>query len=343
MEKHLRLLILGLLLIFVSCEKDSAQTNNQLKFQPFEFVELGGFDQAISVKGKDLSKPVLLILHGGPGYAMLPLFHMKLPELENNFIVVNWDQRGAGRSYSNEIPNPSMTLSQAISDAHELTEMLKTRFDKEKIYLLGHSWGSILGIQLVKDYPQDYAAYIGVGQVVNVIKNEQHSYDFALQQATNNKNALAINELKMIGAPNKDGEYLDDNGYDITNKWVEFYGGSLYGKTSSNEITDLFLNNDIYSEHVSQWRSGYDFSQKLFDDSKVWSFDFSETYVKLSLPVFFFTGRHDYETPSALVADYFNLLDAPEKDLVWFENSAHFPFYEEKKKFISELIRLIDP
>jgi len=338
MKKYSVLIIIVLISILSSCEKEDK--DKILEFKPVEFVKLGGLDQAICVNGNDLSKPVLLVLHGGPGYAMLPFFHMKLSKLEDHFIIVNWDQRGAGRSYSNGIPTSSMTLSQIISDAHELTKVLKKRFAKEQIYLLGHSWGSILGINLVKDYPQDYSAYIGVGQVVNVIKNEQHSYAFALDQANNKSNTIAINELTLVGAPNDDGEYLDDTGYDITNKWVEFYGGSLYGENSSDELTDLILADKIYSDHVNQWSSGYDFSQYLFDDTKLWSFDFSRTHITFSLPVFFFMGQHDYDTPFALVEDYYNIIEAPEKRLVWFKNSAHFPFYEEQEKFMSELIRL---
>ena len=121
---------------------------------------------------------------------------------------------------------------------------------------------------------------------------------------------------------------------------MEFYGGSLYGENSSDELTDLILADKIYSDHVNQWSSGYDFSQYLFDDTKLWSFDFSQTHITFSLPVFFFMGQHDYDTPFALVEDYYNIIEAPEKKLVWFENSAHFPFYEEQEKFISELISL---
>ena len=213
--------------------------------------------------------------------------------------------------------------------------------NKEKIYLLGHSWGTVLGVNLIKDYPQDYSAYIGVGQVVNVIKNEQHSYTFALEQAMDNGNAVAINELESVGAPNIAGEYLDETGYEITNKWMEFYGGSLYAKTSSGELTDLILSDDVY--HLDQWSNGYDFSQYLFDDPNVWSFDFSQTHLTLSVPVYFFMGHHDYDTPFVLVEEYYSALEAPQKKLVWFESSAHFPFYEEKEKFISELIGVSNP
>ncbi|MCZ4695579.1 alpha/beta fold hydrolase [Ancylomarina euxinus] len=342
MKNYLFLITIALSLNLCSCEKDKLTEDKTPKFQPIEFVKIGGIDQVISVKGNDLSKPVLLILHGGPGYAMLPLFHMKLSELENHFIIVNWDQRGAGRSYSDDIDVSSMTLNQSISDAHELTIKLKNKFNKDKIYLLGHSWGTVLGIELIKDYPQDYSAYIGVGQVVNVIKNEQHSYAFALNQATTHNNSFGINELVSVGAPNNDGEYLNDKGYEITNKWMEFYGGSIFGQTSSDEVTDLILSDDIYADYKDQWSKGVNFSQQLFDDPNVWSFDFSRTHLDLSLPVYFFMGNHDYDTPFTLVEQYYNTLKAPRKQLVWFENSAHFPFYEERGKFISELIKLSD-
>ncbi|TAJ11715.1 alpha/beta hydrolase [Marinilabiliaceae bacterium JC017] len=333
-----QIILLICFLVFTSCKKDDVIC----EFPPIEHVKIGGINQAISIRGNDLSKPLLLILHGGPGYAMLPLFHMLLPELEDHFIVVNWDQRGAGRSYSGDIASSSMTLKQAIADAKELTEVLKVRFGKEKIYLLGHSWGTILGVHLIKAFPKAYAAYIGVGQVVNVVKNEQNSYAFALEQAVNNSNRKAIKELESIGAPNSAGEYRDDIGYGVTNKWMEFYGGSLYGKTSSDEVIDLVLSDEVYFDHIDQWSDGYDFSQFLFDDANVWSFDFAKTHLKLSVPVYIFMGHHDYDTPFILVEAYYGAIEAPEKQLVWFENSAHFPFYEEKEKFLSELIRVSD-
>ncbi len=212
-------------------------------------VTLGGIEQTILIQSNDFSKPILLILHGGPGYAMLPLLHINNQKLEDHFIIVNWDQRGAGRSYFPNIPKESMTLSQFLSDAYELTKYLKMRFDRKKLFIMGHSFGTILGLHLLKEHPDDYFAFFGVGQVVDVIENEQLSYDFALRSATKDNNKTAISELKHIGRPNGQGEYIDASGYEITMKWMSNYGGDLYRKKDSGEIEEILLNSKIYAKH----------------------------------------------------------------------------------------------
>ncbi|MDM8552670.1 alpha/beta hydrolase [Desulfobacterales bacterium HSG2] len=303
-----------------------------------ENITLGGIEQWILIQSNGFSKPILLVLHGGPGFAMMPLFHEKNRELEDHFIVVNWDQRGAGRSYSPNIPKESMTLAQLLSDAHELTGYLKDRFDREKIFIVGHSFGTILGIFLVRSYPDDYLAFGSVGQVVDVIENEQLSYDFALSQAVADNNASAITELEQTGRPDEQGEYADDSGYEITMKWVSHYGGEMYGKTDSEEIEEAILNSEVYANHQEELINGWTFSQALFDDENVWQLDFRTSVAKVDVPVYFFTGRHDYDTPFKLVEQYYEVLNAPTKEIIWFENSAHFPFYEEAENFNKMII-----
>ncbi|SIN80421.1 alpha/beta fold hydrolase [Halodesulfovibrio marinisediminis] len=303
-----------------------------------EKIILGGAEQWISIQSEDTSNPILLILHGGPGFAMMPLFHISNSELENYFIVVNWDQRGAGMSYSSNIPKETMTLSQLLSDAHELTGYLRIRFNRKKIFILGHSFGTILGTFLIRDYPEDYYAYGGIGQVVNVIENEQLSYDFALEQAYKDSNRKAIDELNNIGRPNEAGEYSDDSGYDITMKWVGYYGGELYGKRDSEEIERTILNSKMYENIRDDVIKGWSFSQELFNDNAIWSFDFRLSVNHVDVPMYFFTGRHDYDTPCTLVKQYYNTLSAPIKEIIWFENSSHFPFYEEPQKFNKMII-----
>lgn len=301
-------------------------------------ITLGGRDQWISIQGNDFSKPVLLVLHGGPGYAMMSLFHENNRELEDYFIVVNWDQRGAGRSYSSDIPRQTMTLKQFVFDAHDLTDYLKNRFDQEKIFLLGHSFGTLIGSILIKDYPEDYFALCNVGQVVNIVENERLSYGFALEQALAYDKKKAIRELKYVGAPDNQGVYADDSGYEVTMKWVGYFGGELYGKKDSREIENQILNSDIYIDSQEDLISGWSFSQELFNDEALWDIDLREDITQVEVPVFFFMGRFDYDTPFPLVEQYYDVLQAPRKEIVWFDKSAHFPFYEEPDKFNKMLI-----
>ncbi len=323
--------------LFISCSTDKTQTTPQ-GIDEFTTIKLGEVDQSLLLQSNDDSKPILLILHGGPGYAMMQLFHDNNRELEKHFVVVNWDQRGAGRSYDANIPTESMTLSQFISDAHDLTTYLKIRFQKEKIFILGHSLGTVLGMHLIQQYPEDYLAFASVGQVVDVIENEQLSYDFALEEATLSDNTQAINELNFVSRPDEDGDYFDDSGYEITMKWLAYYGGDLYKKTDTQEIENSLLNNSIYINHQDQLINGWEFSQELFNDTSLWYLDFRVSITDLVVPVYFFTGRHDYDTVFSLIEDYYNTLNAQEKELIWFDDSAHFPFYEESEKFNEILI-----
>lgn len=330
---------ISLISFLFGCDK-SYGTNTKVErvvsennIDALEQITLGGVEQWVSIQSEDISNPILLVLHGGPGFAMMPLFHERNRELEDHFTVVNWDQRGAGMSYSGNIPTESMTLSQFLSDAHELTEYLKTRFTRNKIFILGHSSGTIIGTFLIHYYPEDYYAYGGVGQVVNVIENEQLSYDFALEQAYIDNNIVAIAELLSIGRPNENGEYKDESGYDITIMWVSYYGGEIYGKRNSEEIEMKILNSKPYVNQSNKITTGWDFSQILFNDNAIWSFDFRTSVNQVDVPVYFFTGRHDYDTPFSLVEQYYDVLSAPKKEIIWFENSAHFPFYEEPQKF----------
>lgn len=320
---------------------EMASTNMGVEIYSVEKVKIGGIDQWIYITGKDTSKPVLLFLHGGPGYSMMPLLHQYNSELENYFTVVNWDQRGAGLSYSEDISESSMTLEQFVSDTHELTAYLKKRFNQKKIYLAGHSFGTIFGLKAASKYPEDYFAFIGIGQVVSFAQNEQLSYDFALKAATEADNDRAINELTRVGRPDENGRYKNDIGYEVTIGWVEYFGGSIYGKESIADLQYSILNSDLYKDEKYKIESGWEFSQLLFEDEEVVKLDFRNSIKSVKVPVYFFAGVHDYETPSKLVEEYYNILTAPKKELIWFENSAHFPFYEEPSRFNDVMINKV--
>lgn len=313
---------------------------NQSSMKQLEEVALHGSKQWIYITGQQDSNPVLLVLHGGPGFAMLPLFHEKLPELEKTFTVVNWDQRGAGKSYSQSIPAKSMTMEQLVEDAHELTQILKQKFHKNRIFLLGHSSGTIVGARLIKAYPEDYSSYIGVGQVVNFAENEIDSYDFALQSAIQNQNRKAENQLKRIGRPDEQGNYHSYEGYEITSHWVEFFGGSILNQSDLDDIYDLIFSNPVYKGDEKKIIKGYKLSKDLFDESMK-GFNLVTELQGIDIPVYILSGRNDYETPVTLIRKYFDQLNLPSKKYIEFAQSAHFPFYEEPKKFVSTMNEIL--
>lgn len=340
MKKILILFIFLNIFLFPAPDKNYGKIIGN-RIEAVESLALGNASQWIYIKGYDISRPVLLFLHGGPGFVVTPLLQKYNNDLESYFIVVNWDQRGAGKSWNDKIPKASMTLEQFVSDAHQLTQVLKNRFNRKKIYLVAHSFGTLIGMLLVDKYPEDYYAYVSIGQVVNFAENEQLSYKYAMEMARQSNQTNAIRQLEAAGTPDKDGNYKDEKNYRITSKWVEYFGGDLYGR---KEITDIYreiFKSPIYKDDAQKIRKGYTFSQLLFNDPKVRSIDFRKDFTDLKVPVYFFTGRHDYDTPFELVEQLYKTLKAPQKEMVWFEKSAHFPFYEEPEQFNEMLIKKV--
>ena len=181
----------------------SQQTTSHIHLNALAHVPLGGIEQAIFVQGAKESNPVLLFLHGGPGVPIIPFMrdvdvHAKL---QKHFVMVYWDQRGAGYSYHAGIPVESMNIAQFLADTHELVEILRTRFHTSKIYLAGHSWGSLLGVLTVARHPELFYAYVGIGQAVDLQENEQASYQFAIDAAAKADNRRALQQLTAIGPP----------------------------------------------------------------------------------------------------------------------------------------------
>jgi pimeloyl-ACP methyl ester carboxylesterase len=309
-----------------------SHSNNADSISIIEKIKLGGVDQTIMIHGADASNALLLMIHGGPGFAESYLFRTYNKVLEKNFIVVYWDQRGTGLSYSPDIPPQTMTLSQIVEDAHELVTILKKRYQKEKIYLLGHSWGSGVGITLIQKHPEDFYKYVGVGQIVDMAQNEKLSYQYTLNAATQDKNHEAITELKKI-ASNYHKDIPDDlNALRIQRKWLDYYGGATYGERNADKIFEDITAKEyaLYDQHKSHEAQA--FSMKYLW-SEVMKINFLKTALQLQVPVYFFTGRHDYNVVSTLVEEYYRALKAPHKEIVWFENSAHFIPFEEPKKF----------
>ena len=307
-------------------------------------VTLGGFEQWLVIRGVDRTNPVLLFIHGGPGVPETPLIHSICKDLQQNFVVVTWDQRGAGLSFSKDVPLETITIEQFISDAHELVGYLKKRFGVEKIYLVGHSWGTVLSMRMIDRYPKDFYAYVGIGQVVNKSRNESISYEYVYNKAVESGNKKAIRELEEIGPP-VDGLYGDDpsdtNGLMTQRKWLTKYGGVEYGKTSDFHYYPLYILSPEYSifDALNVLRGSKISVKKM--QNQIFGLDFFKEIPEVRVPVYFFTGRHDYNSSFELVEEYYEVLKAPKKDMVWFEKSAHSPNLEEPERFTRLMVEKV--
>lgn len=312
--------------------------------QNLEQVTLGNVDQWISIRGNDRDNPLLLFVHGGPGSPeMIPVRHYNR-SLEEHFVVVNWDQRGAGKSFSTGIPPETMNLDQIVSDALELTAFLRERFNVEKIYLAGHSWGSIVGVHAVQRSPEYYYAYIGIGQAVNFIEAEKISYHYTVSRARETGNEEALLELEEIGPPPYDGEDFFDR-IAVQRKWLFRFGGEVFGETDNNryllELLWLYLQAPEYSIiDTYNFVRGNQLSARLMWDDLL-ALDLPHQAPSLEVPVYFMSGRHDYVTVFEKVEEYYAILEAPYKELIWFEESAHSPNFEQPDEFVEVMARIL--
>jgi pimeloyl-ACP methyl ester carboxylesterase len=303
-----------------------------------ERVSLGGMDQTILLRGHDAEMPVLIYLHGGPGVAMLPLAPYYADQLEEHFVVVHWDQRGAGASCEGVDPS-TLTLEHAVRDTIELSELLAKRPGTNgKIVLLGHSWGSVVGALAVQRRPDLFHAYIGLGQVVNGRRNEELSYDWVKQEAQKREDEEALITLAGIGPPYETTDELR-----AQRNLLNAYGGSFFAMDQLRNLVPSILFGREYSLATRmQWfgcvNASLDAMWGVFDEV-----DFPNQIPRLDVPVFFFTGRHDWNTPFPLVEEWAGTLDAPSIEIVWFEDAGHMIPFEVPAEFQRQLIEKLGP
>ncbi len=308
-----------------------------------EKVTLGGVEQWLLIRGEDATKPVILFVHGGPGAAEMAVLRGCTRELERHFVVVVWDQRGAGKSFAAVDPESAMNIRQFVADTHELADSLRRRFHQGKIYLAGHSWGSVLGVLTVRQYPELFHAYVGIGQVVNMKENERLSYEWTLAQAEQARDSKAVAKLRRIGAPPYTGDWQAKTIAQRT--LLGKYHGEAYG--NSNGALPLFVRG-LWNASEYTWPDKLNFFRGAMASMRLlWpellTVDLFERAPRLLVPVYLMMGRHDYETPHPLAEAYLAVLQAPHKELIWFENSAHLPHIEESARFNRVLIEQVLP
>ena len=293
------------------------------------------------IRGSDTTKPVLLYLHGGPGDPEFPFVNQFIPEIEDLFIVCYWDQRGAGLSYSDSIPPETMNISQFIDDAGDVSNYLIHRFKRKKIYLLGHSWGTMLGSFTIKKYPEYYYAFIAIGQVGNQEKSEIISYNYVLARARELKDRKAEKYLEEIGPPPYSGEGEALNKMIIERRYVIRYGGAVKkGSFYPRAIKPLIICKEYSLEDKINYLRGMKFTKKYLWDV-IMKTNLFEEIPSQKIPIYILQGTSDYETTFSIAKEYFDSLKAPVKRFYPFENSAHSPIFEEPEKFLGIMKEII--
>lgn len=292
-----------------------------------EWPTLGGARQAILIRGADTANPVVLFLHGGPGMPTMYLAHSFQRPLEQDFVMVQWDRRGAGKSYGARLPAESLTARRTLSDLYELTQMLRARFHQDRIYLVAHSWGTRLALAAIVEHPEWYRAYIGTGQLVpDTSAAHRARRMLVLEEGRRLGDTALVARLAAPDATVAEGDIFAVGG-ELRN------ASSLWPLVRTGLMAPEYNLWDIWNV-----KRGAQLLSATFEGSPEPVLPPAGTVIRV--PIFFFLGRHDYNTPSTLAAAYLDSLAAPLKGVVWFDRSAHFPFFEEPEHFRSELRRV---
>lgn len=301
------------------------------------YLNLGGVDQWVMIRGASRTNPPLLILHGGPGLSDTPFLRQCNASLENSFTVVYWDQRGAGKSFDKTIPKASMKVEQFIADLDQLVDRVRARLGARKVAIFGHSWGSALGVLYAARFPDKVAAYVGSGQYGDWAAAEAASYAIALAAARARNHRKAEKALRAVGPPPYGADRLL-----MERTWLQRLEGQLRPKALWT-MSRLILGAPEYSVFdLPKIVCGFRFSLRAMWD-EVSRLNLVKAVPSLQIPVFFFLGRRDHWVPAETSVAYFDALTAPSKKLVWFEESGHEPFVDEPAKFNTMMVDLVRP
>lgn len=302
-------------------------------------LRIGGIDQWVSIRGHDKRNPILLYLHGGPASVAMPTDYTYQSAWEDYFTVVEWDQRGAGKTYAantEQQMDPGMSIEGMTDDAQQLAQYLRQHYGKQKIFLLGHSWGTVLGTRLAQRHPDWFYAYIGVGQVVNVRRNEEIGFDFALREAKAHHNQQAIKELQAIAPYPGTAPWTLDR-LSTRSKWEMYYGGLAYGRQNFDFDADAWeLSPDYTEAELDAIGKGSLYTLKHLMKPLL-EVDFDQV-THFDCPVILFVGQHDYTTSHELAEQWFTRLQAPSKHMVLFADSAHMVMQEQPGRFLMHLV-----
>lgn len=309
-----------------------------------ENVRIGGINQFVSIRGADRRNPVLLFIHGGPGFPTTPMAWWATHGLEEYFTVVHWDQRAAGQTFllnDPKVVGPTMKPERFVDDIEELVGWLRKEMHKDKVFVLGTSWGSYIGLEFAHRRPEWLHAYIGMGQAVNSPESERRGYAYALAAAKKAGNKEAVAELESIAPYAAPGKSIPLEDIRIERKWSDFFGGVMAYRTHQTDGDAVALSPDYSDEEAAHVFDGNGFSQDYLL-SPVLSVDLTHI-TSLGCPLIVLAGRHDRTVNSQVAHEWFERVQSPFKKFVWFEHSAHEIMMEEPGKLLVTLVQQARP
>jgi len=305
-----------------------------------QFVKIGGIEQWVTIRGRNRDNPVLLFLHGGPGDVTNPWTFALFASWERHFTVVQWDERGAGKTYGKNGPAiaPTITVDRLVQDGIELSEYLRKHLGKDKIILVGHSFGSVLGVRMAKAGPELFYAYVGTGQVSDESRNYSVAYEALLKKARELNDQQAVSELTKVGPP----PYPSGEGFRAQWKWANYFEGAnqfllwtlgLKLTAPGSSIKDL--NDSEEGEALS--------GERLVPELMSMKAKIKDVGLEFSIPMFVFQGEEDFTTATSLAQQYLGSIKAPQKAFVLIKGGGHFAVFMHSDQFLQELVVRVRP
>lgn len=310
-----------------------------------KLVTIGGIKQWVSVRGRHRSNPILLVVHGGPGFTISPVSYWYMRDWEEYFTVVQWDQRGAGKTYAANDSNavrPTMSVDRLVADGTELIRYLTRAYGKDRVVLYAHSFGTLLGVRIAQEHPELLYAYVGTGQFTDAQRSETLGYLATLHDAEAAHNEQAVHDLRAM-APFPDPAHPERNvqNLPVERRWLAEYGGYYRAGGVGHNAEVASLSPDYTADELKMRDTAQAFSYTALW-GELGKVNLMGT-TRFRTPVVILQGRHDRGTSSELVAEWFRQVRAPSKQIVWFEDSGHMAYEEEPGKMLVSLVENVLP
>lgn len=294
-----------------------------------DYITLGRIEQYIQIRGKDISNPIIIVLHGGPGNHMSFYSYAWQADLERDYTIVHWDQRGCGKTYYRNKDAPKPTFELLLTDLDELVEYVRTRYSQETVVIMGHSWGTLLGGVYVGRHPEKVAAYVGIGQFNDVWKSERYAMEEAIRLANAaNKTAAAkqieeqfqqvssrqnIDMQELLKLRQLTGKFLPEG--DNTPFSVRLFSPYM----TLNDLKWFFAPLTSFKKYIGIQEEIYN---TLYSQSELSTYH----YQRFEVPAVIIAGDCDWITPYGMAREYFDKLSAPKKEFILIEKAGHIPF-----------------
>ncbi|WP_097025562.1 alpha/beta fold hydrolase [Clostridium peptidivorans] len=301
-----------------------------------EYVSINGINQYLFHSGTKYDNPVMLFLHGGPGSAESIFAHAFQEKWEDVFTVVHWDQRGSGKTLTKN-PDKYPTIDLMLKDLFQIIQYLKKKYNKEKIIILGHSWGSVLGSIFIKQYPEEVAYYIGVGQVINMLENERVGYEKVKELILQAADKKSLKKLEILG--DYPGDQFDINFIKKCGKMRELQGKyNLAVKIGLSIVITAFKSPIFKLSDIFALIKGAKANEKVLEF--LFAFDLKPESAEYKIPIYYILGGNDWQTPYVIAQEYFNKINAPYKKFYLIPDAGHMTMLDQPQLFVKALLEI---